>query len=309
VDAYNGSVNFYIYDTKDPIIRAYDKIYPGLFKDRDEMPANLKAHVRYPKDLFDIQMQIYAKYHQTDPQVFFQQEDLWTFAEPQGQNEDYIVPNKPYYLTLDLIQPGKLDFMLLLPMFPKDKDNLRSMAVAGCDGENYGKIIIYDFPKGELVFGPAQINAMINQDPAIAREFTLWDQAGSSVVKGTMTILLVENSVFFIQPVYLKATSRVKIPELQRIIMSEGRVAVMKTSLEEAYMEIQQRAQKDIRKRQGPLPRQLPAPEEQAPERSVPAPPEHHDPLPSVSTAVPEQQNPLPATASDTPGTSHEDLE
>ena len=258
-----------------------------------------------PKDLFDIQMQIYAKYHQTDPQVFFQQEDLWTFAEPQGQNEDYIVPNKPYYLTLDLIQPGKLDFMLLLPMFPKDKDNLRSMAVAGCDGENYGKIIIYDFPKGELVFGPAQINAMINQDPAIAREFTLWDQAGSSVVKGTMTILLVENSVFFIQPVYLKATSRVKIPELQRIIMSEGRVAVMKTSLEEAYMEIQQRAQKDIRKRQGPLPRQLPAPEEQVL-------PETQDTAPSVSTAVPEQQNPLPPTnpaEPETPDASHEAAE
>jgi hypothetical protein len=167
------------------------------------------------------------------------------------------------------------------------------MAVAGCDGDNYGKIIIYDFPKGELVFGPAQINAMINQDPAIARMFTLWDQAGSSVVRGKMIILLVENSVFFIQPVYLKATSRVKIPELQRIIMSEGRVAVMKTSLEEAYKEIQQRAQKDIRKTQGPLPRQPSPPEEQDS-------PEKQDTEPSPSTAQ-EQQNPLPAKAPDSP--------
>ncbi|WP_320044957.1 UPF0182 family protein [uncultured Desulfobacter sp.] len=271
VDAYNGNVDFYIYDTKDPIINAYDKIYPGLFKSRDKMPDDLKAHVRYPKDLFDIQMQIYAKYHQTDPQVFFQQEDLWTFAETQGQEEKSTVPDKPYYLTLDLINSGKLDFMLLLPMFPKGKDNLRSMAVAGCDGDNYGKIIIYDFPKGELVFGPAQINAMINQDPTIAREFTLWDQAGSSVVRGKMIILLVENSVFFIQPVYLKATSRVKIPELQRIIMSEGRVAVMKTSLEEAYMEIQQRAQKDIRRRQGLMHIQPtePVPDEQTDEQTT----------------------------------------
>jgi hypothetical protein len=293
VDAYNGSVNFYIYDTKDPIIKAYDKIYPGLFKSRDKMPDNLKSHVRYPKDLFDIQMQIYAKYHQKDPQVFFQQEDLWTFAETRGDEEGTTVPEKPYYLTLDLIKSGKLDFMLLLPMFPKGKDNLRSMAVAGCDGDNYGKIIIYDFPKGELVFGPAQINAMINQDPAIARMFTLWDQAGSSVVRGKMIILLVENSVFFIQPVYLKATSRVKIPELQRIIMSEGRVAVMKTSLEEAYKEIQQRAQKDIRKTQGPLPRQPSPPEEQDS-------PEKQDTEPSASTAQ-EQQNPLPAKAPDSP--------
>lgn len=287
VDAYNGSVDFYIYDTKDPIIKAYDRIYPGLFKSRDKMPDHLKSHVRYPKDLFDIQMQVYAKYHQTDPQVFFQQEDLWTFAQTQGQGENNTVPDKPYYLTLDLIKSGQLDFMLLLPMFPKGKDNLRSMAVAGCDGDNYGKIIIYDFPKGELVFGPAQINAMINQDPTIARAFTLWDQAGSSVVRGKMIILLVENSVFFIQPVYLKATSRVKIPELQRIIMSEGRVAVMKTSLEEAYMEIQQRVQKDVRKIQTILPMET-------------SPLDDPTPEPAASPAAEQQEQP-PKALPDTP--------
>ena len=290
VDAYNGSVNFYIYDTKDPIIKAYSRIYPGLFKSRDNMPANLKSHVRYPKNLFDIQMQIYAKYHQTDPLVFYQQEDLWTFAQAPEQNENNTVPDKPYYLTLDLIESGKLDFMLLLPMFPKGKDNLRSMAVAGCDGDNYGKIIIYDFPKGELVFGPAQINAMINQDPAIARAFTLWDQAGSSVVRGKMIILLKDNSVFFIQPVYLKATSRVKIPELQRIIMSEGRVAVMKTSLEEAYMEIQQRAQKDVRKAQGIFPDQSSVPDGRNTEPAASPPPEPQ--VPSGTQMTPEASDP-----------------
>ncbi len=244
VDAYNGNVDFYIFDDKDPIINAYDQIYPGFFKNRADMPADLAPHVRYPKDLFDIQMQIYAKYHQTDPQVFFQQEDLWTFAEALG--EETTVPLKPYYLTLDLIEPGKLDFMLLVPMFPKGRDNLRSMAVVGCDRDNYGKIIIYDFPKGELVYGPAQIDALINQDPTIAQQFTLWDQAGSSVVRGKMIILPVQNSILFIQPVYLKATSRVKIPELQRIIMSEGRVAVMETSLEDAYYNLKQRVQKEM---------------------------------------------------------------
>ena len=244
VDAYHGNVDFYAFDENDPIINAYRRIYPGFFKDKESMPEDLKKHVRYPKGLFDIQMQIYAKYHQTDPQVFFQQEDLWTFAEALGV--DTTVPLKPYYLTLDLIEPGQLDFMLLLPMFPKGRDNLRSMAVVGCDGDNYGKIIIYDFPKGELVYGPAQIDALINQDPTIAQQFTLWDQAGSSVVRGKMIIMPVENSILFIQPVYLKSTSRVSIPELQRIIMSEGRVAVMETSLEAAYDTLKGRVRKEM---------------------------------------------------------------
>ncbi|MFO7645372.1 MAG: UPF0182 family protein [Desulfosarcina sp.] len=233
VDAYHGSVDFYISDDQDPIARAYRRIYPGFFKDLADMPAELRGQVRYPKDLFDIQMQIYAKYHQTEPHVFYQQEDLWTFAETLVG--DTSVPLKPYFLTLDLIDPGRLDFMLLQPMFPKGRDNLRAMAVVGCDPPNYGKIIVYDFPKGELSHGPAQIDALINQDPDISQQFSLWSQAGSSVVRGTMIILPVENSILFIQPVYLKSTSRVTIPELQRIIMSEGRVVVMERSLEDAY--------------------------------------------------------------------------
>ena len=243
VDAYSGKVDFYIFDSSDPIIRAYQRIYPELFKDKAQMPAALKQHVRYPKDLFDIQMTMYAKYHQTDPEVFYQQEDLWTFAETL--ETEHTVAIKPYYLTLDLIQPGRLDFLLLLPMFPKGRDNLRSLAIAGCDEDRYGKIIIYNFPKGELVYGPAQIDALINQDPEIAQQFTLWDQAGSSVVRGKMIILPIKNSILFIQPVYLTSTSRVKIPELQRIIMSEGQVAVMETSLEKAYTVLQQRVARE----------------------------------------------------------------
>ena len=239
VDAYHGSVKLYIYDEDDPIIKAYDAIYPGLFQPKDKLAADLRAHIRYPKDLFDIQMRIYAKYHQTDPQVFYQQEDLWTFAEAMGDSTT--VPLQPYYVTLDLIESGKLDFMLLLPMFPKGRDNLRAMAIAGCDPDNYGKLIITSFPKGELVYGPAQIDALINQDPDIAEQFTLWDQAGSQIVRGKMIILPLGNSVLFIQPVYLKATSRVKIPELQRIIMSEGETVVMETSVQRAYEELKRR--------------------------------------------------------------------
>ncbi|MGA7146027.1 MAG: UPF0182 family protein [Desulfobacterales bacterium] len=245
VDAFNGTVNFYIYDKQDPIIQTYKRIYPGLFKEKEQMPADLRPHVRYPKDMFDIQMAIYAKYHQTDPQVFFQQEDIWNYAETMDAKN--AVPIKPYYLTLDLIDPGQLDFLLLLPMFPKGRDNLRALAIAGCDGDNYGKIILYNFPKGELVFGPDQINALIHQDPDIAQQFTLWDQAGSSVVRGKMIILPIKKSILFIQPVYLKSTSRVKIPELQRIIMSEGQIAVMETSLEKAYIALQNRVAEQLK--------------------------------------------------------------
>lgn len=239
VDAYNGSVDLYVFDETDPIIRAYNVIYPGLFKSEKKLPSALKKHIRYPKDFFDVQMKIYAAYHQTDPHVFYQQEDLWTFADTASEN--VILPVHPYYVTLDLIRNGRMEFLLLQPMFPKKRDNLRAVAVAGCDPGSYGKIIVYNFPKGQLIYGPAQIDALINQDPGIAEQFTLWDQAGSSVVRGKMLILLLENSVLFIQPVYLKATSRVKIPQLQRIIMSEGEAVVMKKSVQEAYAALKHR--------------------------------------------------------------------
>jgi uncharacterized protein len=244
VNAYTGQVDFYIFDQKDPIIETYRRIYPELFKGKESMPDDLKPHIRYPKDLFDIQMNLYANYHQTNPTVFYQQEDRWVFDEPF--RDEIGAPLTPYYLTLDLITPGVLDFLLLEPMYPKGRDNLRSLAIVGCDGDNYGRIIMYNFPKGELVYGPAQIDAMINQDPDIAQQFTLWDQAGSSVVKGKMIILTLNNSVLFIQPVYLKSTSRVAIPELQRIIMSEGQVAVMKNSLEDAYEALRIRIQEEV---------------------------------------------------------------
>ncbi len=311
VDAYNGSVDFYLADPDDPIARAYARIYPDLIKPLDALPGELRPHLRYPKDFFSVQMQIYAKYHQTDPRTFYQQEDLWTF--PTALETSNTVPLRPYYVTLDLIAPPRMDFMLLLPMFPKNRDNLRAMAIAGCDPESYGKLVIYNFPKGELVYGPAQIDALINQDPDIAEQFTLWDQAGSQIVRGKMIILPLAHSVLFIQPVYLKATSRVKIPELQRIIMSEGSVVVMEKSVEEAYAELQRRvmAEGGLTGSQGPpveegqSPAALPAPSDQGSGEDQTAPPEAkgalHDAAeapkaaqgtttPEPSPAAPEQE-------------------
>ncbi|MDY6822838.1 MAG: UPF0182 family protein [Thermodesulfobacteriota bacterium] len=283
VDAYNGTIDLYVFDETDPVIRAYDAIYPGLFKSKTELPPALEKHIRYPKDFFDVQMNIYAAYHQTEPHVFYQQEDLWTFADTAIEN--VTLPASPYYVTLDLIRKGRMEFLLLQPMFPKKRDNLRAVAVAGCDPESYGKIIVYDFPKGQLVYGPAQIDALINQSPDIAEQFTLWDQAGSSVVRGKMLILLLENSVLFIQPVYLKATSRVKIPQLQRIIMSEGETVVMKKSVQEAYAALRHLVDAPS-KDAVEIETQMDSP----PEKPEPEPEPEPEQKPKTETPVPQQQ-------------------
>lgn len=244
MDAYDGSVDFYVFDPQDPIIRAYGRVYPGIFKDASRMPEELKPHVRYPKDIFNIQMTIYAKYHQTDTEVFYQQEDAWDFASTYRGREP--VEIRPYYLTLDLLKPGRFDFLLLLPMTPRGRDNLRSLALVGCDSPNYGKIIVYNFPKGELVFGPSQIYALINQDTTISQQFTLWDQSGSEVDRGKMIIIPVGKMILYIQPVYLKSATRLKIPELKRLIVSQGQIVVMERSLEEAYEKLQQRVKSEV---------------------------------------------------------------
>ncbi len=252
VDAYDGSVDFYIFDPKDPIVRAYNRIYPGLFKDRDEMPDALKKHVRYPKDFFEIQMSMYRKYHQTDPVTFFEQEDVWEFAKTlQGKNSLRV---QPYYLTLDLFEPGTLEFLIMQPMTPLGVDNLRALAVGGCDGENYGKIIIYSFPKGEVVYSPVQMAAIINAEPTIAEQFNLWDMSGSRIQRGKMVILPVNNTVIYIQPIFLEAKTRRTIPELQRVVMTEGHVAVMDKSLEAAYAGLRARAKEMEQRAQSRFP-------------------------------------------------------
>ena len=259
MDAYDGSVDFYLFDPQDPIIGAYSRIYPGVFKDASQMPDELQAHVRYPKEIFETQMAIYAKYHQTDPEVFYQQEDTWNFAKTyKGMEASEI---KPYYLTLDLIKPGRFDFLLLLPMSPSGRDNLRSLTLVGCDRPYYGKIIVYNFPKGELVYGPSQIYALANQDTEIAQQFTLWDQAGSMVDRGKIIVLPVGKVILYIQPVYLKSATQIKIPELKRLIVSQGQIVIMEKSLEEGYAQLQKRIKAEVErtdKRFAPLLQQPP---------------------------------------------------
>lgn len=244
VNAYTGDVDYYILDANDPIVNAYRRMYPGLFKDAAQMPPEIRSQVRYPKDLFDAQMAIYAKYHQTDPEVFYQQEDIWDVGIPGAVSEKKRA-TQSYYLTLELIEPNRFDFVLLSPVMPKGRSNLRALALVGSDRSSFGKLIVYSFPKGEQVYGPAQVNALINQDTTISQQFTLWDQVGSQVARGNMVIFPIGKMLIYIQPVYLKSSTSLKIPELKRLIMTQGQVVVMEKSLEEAYSKMMERLKEE----------------------------------------------------------------
>lgn len=232
VDAYNGDVHYYLADPSCPIARAYRRIYPGLLRSMDEMPENLQSQIRYPRDIFDMQMHVFMRYHQTNPDTFFNDEDLMEFAEIQ--HRDTLIRMEPYYLTLNLIDFDRPDFFLMTPLLPHGRNMLRALVLAGSDDRNYGRIIVYDFPRDSRVFGPSQINALIDQHPPIAQAITLWNQQGTEVKRGKMIVLPLGKHITYIQPLYLEATGNIRIPQLMRVIVSaEGRV-VMDTTLERA---------------------------------------------------------------------------
>lgn len=270
VDAYDGKVSYYVADPTDPIIRAFDSIYPGLLNDLAFVPPELKPHLRYPRDIFEAQMNIYLKYHMTDPEIYYQQEDIWEFPVLQRPGEEPLLM-LPFYMTLNLISEDRFEFMTLSAVNPKGRDNLRALVVAGSDPPDYGKLFVYNFPKGQLVYGPSQIEALIDQDTIISQQFTLWGQVGSEVARGKMIVLPVGHRIIYIQPIYLRAAGRLNIPELKRVIVSQGDVVVMQETLEEAFAELQNQTQmraERVKKRflqtrpQGGAPGGLPVPGE-----------------------------------------------
>mgnify|MGYP001090910616 CR=1 FL=1 len=232
VDAYDGTVEYYLADPTDPIALAYQAMYPDLIHPITDMPEGVRSQIRYPRDLFEIQMQIFAKYHQEDPNTFYKDEDLLEF--PKINRSDSLIKMRPYYITTDLVEEGKEEFLLLAPFLPVGLDNLRALAVVSSEPERYGEMTLYTFPKGSLVYGPPQVNALIDQNTDIAQSLTLWNQQGSEVKRGKMIVLPINGRVFYIQPLYLEATGQPRIPQLKRVIVSvEGHV-VMDTSIESA---------------------------------------------------------------------------
>lgn len=213
VNAYNGEVNFYVVDEEDPLIKVYRKIYKDLFKSFNDMPKDIKNHLRYPDDLVEIQSFILRDYHMKDVQVFYNREDRWDKAKEKYIQD--IQPIIPYFIFMNI--GGKVEFVNILPMTPVGKSNLISLFVGRCDRENYGEVIIYQFSKETLIYGPQQIEARVDQDEEISKTLTLWNQQGSQVIRGNTLLLLIDGSILYIEPVYLQATQG-KIPQLKKVI-------------------------------------------------------------------------------------------
>ncbi len=203
IDAYNGSVDFYVVDPEDPVVRSYIAIFPGLFKPWDETPDDVRAHVRYPKDLFQIQVVMYRSYHMTDARVFYNQEDLWAVAnEVYSDNRQAM---EPYYIVIRLPSEVREEFLLMLPLTPSKKDNMIAWMAARSDPGVYGELLVYKLPKDKLVFGPMQIEARVDQQTEISRELTLWGQRGSRVIRGNLLVIPIGQSFIYVEPVYLEA--------------------------------------------------------------------------------------------------------
>jgi len=225
--------------------------------------------------------------------VYYKQEDAWEFARTYAG--DQVVPLRSYYLTLNLMDEAKHEFVLLRSMTPKNLDILRALVVVGNDSANYGRMMVYSFPKSSVVYGPSQISALINQDPFIAQQFTLWNQAGSEVELGNMLILPIGGAVLYIQPVYLKSTARLKIPELQRLIVSQGEMVVMDSSLQRALKTLEDRLRAKAEQWEAPspaTPQKPPAPPAQTHQASPPMPqPQPAPPVAAPPSALPPTQS------------------
>jgi uncharacterized membrane protein (UPF0182 family) len=233
IGAYDGRVTFYISDPSDPLIRAYQRIFPGVFHPLSEMPPDLRAHIRYPQGLFAIQAAKYAVYHMTDPSVFYSKEDLWRVATRSENGTSMSM--SPYYAVMKLPEVGKTEeFILMVPFTPARKNNMIAWMAARCDGADYGKVLVFAFPKEKLIYGPEQIQSRVNQNPSISQQLTLWNQGGSRVIRGTLLVVPVQNAVLYVEPLYLAAEGGSSIPELKRVIVAYSGHVVMESSLEDA---------------------------------------------------------------------------
>ena len=229
IDAYDGSTKFYLADKSDPIINTFSSIFPGIFRDLSSMPDDLIQHIRYPKFLFDIQSKVYQTYHMKDTQVFYNKEDLWSIPkETYNASEQQM---KPYYMVTRLPGENKESFLLMLPYTPTNKNNMIAWLTANCDPENYGQMKVFKFPKERTIYGPMQIESRIDQDTEISQKLTLWGQKGSRVIRGNLMVIPIEDSLIYVEPIYLQAVKG-KLPELKRVILAYGDQIVMEPNLD-----------------------------------------------------------------------------
>ncbi len=236
IDAYHGSTTFYVSEPGDPIVQTISRVFPGLLKPMEEMPEGLRSHVRYPEEIFKVQAAAYATFHMTNPQVFYNKEDQWQVPVIDG-DANTATPMQPYYTIMRLPGETETEFIQMLPFTPRLKDNLAAWMVARSDGENYGRLLVFQFPKQKVVFGPRQIVARINQDQVIAPQITLWNQQGSQVIQGTLLVIPINESLLYVRPLYLRSAGG-RIPELKRVIVAYQEQIVMAETLTQGLVQI-----------------------------------------------------------------------
>ncbi len=234
VDAYHGTIHLYVFDQTDPLVAAYQRLFPSLFEPASAMPADLRSHVRYPELFFRVQAEIYRLYHMRDPQAFYNKEDVWEIPRTAGggkggRDSEF----KPTYLVAALPGSDKPEFVLMMPFTPRTKDNLIGTMIARCDGENLGEIEVLQLSKQALIFGPRQMDARIDQDPDISKDFALWNQKGSEVIRGQMMVLPVADTFLYIEPIYIQS-SGARMPQLQKVIIGTGNELIYRNNYEEA---------------------------------------------------------------------------
>ncbi|MEN6351514.1 MAG: UPF0182 family protein [Syntrophomonas sp.] len=234
-DAYTGQMSFYVADSSDPLIKSYSKIFPGVYKALSEMPAGLSNHLRYPEDMFTVQAEMYKTFHMTDPSVFYNKEDPWLI--PNETVGDQQTKMEPYYTVMRLPGNNKAEYILMMPFSPKSRPNMVAWMCARMDGNNYGHMLVYSFPKQETIYGPEQIESRINQNTEISQQLALWDQRGSRVYRGNLLVIPMDHSIIYVEPLYLQAENN-KLPELKRVIVSYENKIVMEPSLDQALLRL-----------------------------------------------------------------------
>ncbi|HLY20496.1 MAG TPA: UPF0182 family protein, partial [Bryobacteraceae bacterium] len=233
IDAYDGETRLYIFAPEDPIIRAYQALFPKLFHAAAEMPADLRAHARYPETMFRVQAEIYRTYHMLDPQAFYNKEDVWDLARYTSGQQSQPESVTPTYVVTSLPGENQAEFLLLLPFTPRSKDNLIGLMLARCDGEHLGEVVVLQLSKQELIFGPAQIAARINQDQTISKDLTLWNQQGSQVLRAPTLVLPVNSTFLYVDPIYIQATEA-RMPQLKKIVLAVGNRLIYTDTYEQA---------------------------------------------------------------------------
>jgi uncharacterized membrane protein (UPF0182 family) len=237
IDAYSGETRLYVFDPSDPVIQAYQRLFPALLQPKAEMAADLRLHARYPITMFRIQAELYRTYHMLDPQAFYNKEDLWDIARNIHGPDLRPVPVQPTYVVATVPGEESAEFLLILPFTPRNKDNLIGLMLARCDGEKLGELLFLQLSKQELYFGTMQIEARINQDQYISKDLSLWNQQGSQVLRGQMLVLPVENSLVYIEPIYIQA-AEARMPQLKKVVLAMGNKLIYRDTYEEALAEL-----------------------------------------------------------------------